>query len=114
MRIWVEGPDHILIFYEDLARDTAREMHRIARFLQVPYEEIFERPSLFGIEVKVGTSSRDTKAVFLEKKDWKEGLSLREQMVITGFRHLYPLFRRVAGKKAGGYRSLRKAAVNAP
>jgi hypothetical protein len=109
-----KSPDQVLVFYEDLVRDTPREMHRIADFLQIPYDEIFERPSLFGVGVKVGTSSKNTKAVFLEKKDWKEGLSLREKMAVMLFHFSYRFYKKVVGGNTGDYQTLRKMAASIP
>jgi len=109
-----KSPDQILVFYEDLVKDTQREMHRIANFLQIHYDEIFQRPSLFGVGVKVGTSSKNTKAVFLEKEDWKEGLSLREKMAMMVFHFSYRFYKKVVGGNAGDYQTLRKMVLNIP
>ena len=100
--------DKILVFYEDLARDTNREMKRIARFLQIPYEGIFEIPSLFGMSVKVRTSSRNTIAVFPEKKNWKKDLKFRERCAVMISSFSYALFRRMIGTQLVTYQKLRK------
>lgn len=100
--------DKILVFYEDLSRDANQEMKRIARFLQIPYEGIFEIPSLFGMSVKVRTSSRNTRAVFPEKKNWKKGLKFREKCVVMISSFSYLLFRRIIGTQLVTYQKLRE------
>ena len=100
--------DKILIFYEDLVRDTHKEMKKITEFLQVPYDRIFEKPSLFGINVKVRTSSRKTKTVFREKRDWKKDLTYREKLAVILFSFFYRLFREMLGHRVVTYQKLRR------
>jgi sulfotransferase family protein len=105
----VEGySDKILVFYEDLTRDTNQEMKRIARFLQIPYEGIFEIPSLFGMSVKVRTSSRNTRSVFPEKTNWKKALKFREKCAVMISSFSYALFRRMVGTQLVTYQKLRE------
>lgn len=101
----------ILIFYEDLVKHLTREMKRIARFLDIPWEPILERPSLFGIDVKVRTSSQNTTTVFPEKADWRRDLEFREKMAILLFNFAHALFAKLAGKERSSYQKLIKMAT---
>jgi len=105
-----EDSDKILVFYEDLGKDPKKEMTRIAEFLRIPYEGIFERPSLFGINVKVRTSSQNTRAVFPEKKDWKKALTPREKFAVVVFGCSYLFLGKMVGNRGVTYAKLRKMA----
>jgi hypothetical protein len=70
------------VAYEDLVDDPAAVMARIAAFLGMAYDERLARPSIFGEPVVVRTASRPSKDVFKDSADWRQGLSLRERIVV--------------------------------
>jgi hypothetical protein len=83
----IQSPNSILVRYEDLVRDTERELRRVTDFLELPFEEIHTKPTILGRSVVVVTSSRDTREVFdTTQVPWSQGLTLRERLAIrAGF-----------------------------
>jgi hypothetical protein len=85
----------LLIAYEDLVADTAGVMGKVAAFLGVKNTPVFEAPTIFSEPVVVRTASRQTTRVFQQASSWKDGLSLREQWIVTlvrGFASVLPRF----------------------
>ena len=71
------------VAYEDLVADTPRVMAGIARFLGVPYADIFSRPTAFGEPVVVRTASRESTDVFRSATSWRDGLTWREILAVS-------------------------------
>jgi hypothetical protein len=91
------------IAYEDLVADTPATMKRVAAFLDIPFDEILTRPTLFGDPIVVRTASRAEKDVFRSDEKWSDGLTSRERRIVsattnvarlTGFRVDYPELRK--------------------
>lgn len=76
------NPDVHVIRYEDLVRDVRGVMKSVAAFLDIPFDEIFTRPTLLGDDVVVRTSSRVEKSVFVSAARWTDGLTSREKLVV--------------------------------
>ncbi|MGF7158515.1 hypothetical protein FHS85_000125 [Rhodoligotrophos appendicifer] len=74
--------DVFALSYEDLVRDPRAVMARVASFLGIQMEDVFTRPTIFGEDVVVRTASRSDKEVFVEDREWFEGLTKREQFVV--------------------------------
>jgi hypothetical protein len=73
----------LMVRYEDIVGGKIEEtMRRIATFLDVPFTNELERPTLFGAPVVVKTSSRQTTDVFRDTSDWPDGLEPREKAAI--------------------------------
>lgn len=88
--------DTLGIAYEDVVADTPGAMARVARFLDIPYDPVFERPTLFGEPVVVRTSSKRTTSVFRSKASWRQGLTLREIVIVSlarAYARLRPRYR---------------------
>lgn len=79
----LDDGDTLGVAYEEVVADTPGAMARVARFLGIPYDSIFERPTLFGEPVVVRTSSKRTTAVFRSKVSWRQGLTPREVAVVA-------------------------------
>jgi hypothetical protein len=65
-------PDVYILRYKDLVRDTREVIKGVATFIQIPFDEVFCRPTLLGEEVVVRTSSRAEKTVFVNDVRWAE------------------------------------------
>jgi hypothetical protein len=96
--------DVFVIAYEDLVADTAGVMARVAAFLGIDDTPKFHEPTIFSAPVVVRTASKITTKVFQTATSWKDGLTLRELLVIgivrsvagllPRFRVNYPALRR--------------------
>lgn len=73
----------LMIAYEDLVESTSTVMARVAQFLGVSDSPRFSSPTMFGEPVVVRTSSRDTTEVFGQAASWRDGLTLREQIIVA-------------------------------
>ena len=74
--------------------------------INVPYSNIFERPTIFGEAVVVRTSSRNSKEVFKNETKWYDGLTIRERifiMIVYGVINLLFLLR---GKSLHNYQMI--------
>jgi hypothetical protein len=94
-------PDVLVVRYEDLVEDPAREMARISAFLGIPEDPIHSVPTMLGQRARVWTSSSETTEVFTSStRDWKAKLPLRARLtmqlcaaawrVASGFAPTYP------------------------
>jgi hypothetical protein len=63
-----------VVAYEHLTANTESEMQRIAKSLDLPFEEILTTPSTLGVPVVVRTSSKATQKVFQQEGDWRKDL----------------------------------------
>jgi hypothetical protein len=100
----------ILVLYEELVRDPEREIRRIMDFLELPFEEIQTKPTIFGRNVVVVTSSRETRAVFDNTQTtWTQDLTLREKIAIGGYFWLLRCVARFRGRRPATYDDLRRA-----
>jgi hypothetical protein len=101
---YLDDPRVLALAYEDLVTDTKRTVQRIADFLEIPFEDVLLRPTMFGRPVVVSTSSQNTTEVFRSETSWSAGLPFREQFWIRlaslvlrwhpTFRIDYPTIRR--------------------
>lgn len=108
------GPEDVLVVaYEDVVGDTAAAMARVARFLGIAYDPVFERPTLFGEPVVVRTASQAKTEVFGPAGSWREGLTLREKLVVTVIRSLAQLLPRYRLDYAALRRGIAAAQGNA-
>ncbi|MFO0990567.1 MAG: sulfotransferase [Hyphomicrobiales bacterium] len=71
------------ITYEDLVANTPGTMKRVAAFLDMPFDEILTRPTLFGEPIVVRTASRAEKHVFQSNEKWDDGLTQRERRIVS-------------------------------
>jgi hypothetical protein len=71
------------ITYEDLVADAPATMKRVAGFLDIPFDEILTRPTLFGEPIVVRTASRPEKQVFRSDEKWSDGLTPRERRIVS-------------------------------
>lgn len=88
--------DTLGVAYEDVVADTPGAMARVARFLDIPYDPVLERPTIFGEPVVVRTSSKQTTSVFKSKTSWRQGLTLREIAIVSlarAYARLRPRYR---------------------
>lgn len=96
-----------LVFYEDLVRETKEVVERIAKFLDVHYEEIYTRPTTLGIPATVRTSSRETQTIFdgWSGAHWTDELKQRESVAMK----MFDMALRASKKRAmlSQYRALR-------
>jgi hypothetical protein len=100
----LDDPRALAVAYEDLVNDTKRTVQRIADFLEIPFDDVLLRPTMFGRPVVVSTSSQNTTEVFRSETDWSAGLPFRERFWIRlaslvlrwhpTFRIDYPAIRR--------------------
>ena len=75
----------VVVAYERLTADTAREIARICQELKIPFDEIMTVPTTLGEPVVVHTSSRQTTKVFHWEGNWWDDLTWREVLVIRLF-----------------------------
>ena len=54
--------DVLPLTYESVVRNTEGTMRRVARFLELPFDDILTRPTKLGVSVRVTTATDDTKA----------------------------------------------------
>jgi hypothetical protein len=73
----VNEPWAFPIVYEKLTSSDKQDlMQHLCNFLGVAFEPVVLRPTLFGQNAVVSTSSKQTTEVFEPEKDWKTGLGL--------------------------------------
>jgi len=70
------------VSYEDLTSDTESEMKKVSYFLGVPYNNVFSIPTVLSEPVVVKTSSVKTFAVFQPAQSWRQGLTVRERVLV--------------------------------
>ena len=75
--------DVLAISYEQLVDTTGATIDRVAHFLGINPCADMTRPTIFGEPVVVRTASRQEAEVFAEESTWRDGLSRREQIVIS-------------------------------
>jgi hypothetical protein len=93
--------DILIISYEQLVSDTSVVMHKVCEFLSIKYSDIFLKPTMFGEETVVRTSSKEVTSVFQTKSKFWEGLSLRETVIIICTTAIYTLIYRVFRRSPG-------------
>lgn len=99
---------HILVFYEDLIKDTEKNMKIISSYLGIRFSDIMDDPTLLGEKTKVLTSSRNEKSVFQKNNRWTDKLTLREIIgIITAI--LYSRFNILFKKDYVSYKKLKKS-----
>ena len=82
--LFLKDPNVFFITYEDLTGSEVRNtMQPVAKFLGIPYSEVFERPTIFGEPVVTRTSSQKTSAVFAGNHQWYDDLRLHERFLIA-------------------------------
>ena len=81
-------PEVLAVRYEDLVRSPQTEMKRVCDFLAIGCEPILHRPTLFGMETVVKTSSKPSQSIFADTSAWHQGLTAREKCMIFLF---YPI-----------------------
>ena len=57
-------------------------MHEVAAYFGIGFDPILTRPTIFGHDVVVKTSTRMTQAVFVDASDWTTDLTAKERMAI--------------------------------
>lgn len=76
-------PGVMAIGYEQLVASTETTMKRVVDFLGVEPFADMTRPTVFGEPVVVSTASRQEAAVFAAECTWRDGLTRREQIVMS-------------------------------
>ena len=72
-------------------------MEAICRYLEIAHTPVFEQTTIFGEPVVTRTASKQVSAVFRNRASWREGQSLREQLLVFFFSG-WVRFRRVLAR----------------
>jgi hypothetical protein len=80
---WINDPSFCFICYEDLTVNPHDTMRYVSEYLDISYESKFTTPTIFTNPVIVKTSSRETKEVFTEKRNWYSDLTKKEILYIV-------------------------------
>ncbi|MEF8847738.1 MAG: sulfotransferase [Candidatus Thermoplasmatota archaeon] len=76
--LYLDDPNSYFINYDQLTSDPEKTMKGIFKFLDIEFEDINTRPTIFEENVVVDTSSKRTKRVFKSNRKWYDNLSPRE------------------------------------
>lgn len=68
--------------YDSLTESPVETMRNVCAFLNIEYEDINSKPTVFGQSVVVNTSSKNSNKVFKSEKKWSDDLSLRERIIL--------------------------------
>ena len=85
-------------------------MRSLCEFLNVPYSEVMEYPTIFKNPVIVKTSSKSTHAVFDDDVKWYDSLSVKEIIIIISVNVCLFLLFKITRKTTeyAEYKSVRK------
>jgi len=97
-----------LLFYEDLVSETEQVMKGVSAYLGLEYDEVFSRPTIFGEDVVVSTSSQATQDVFVDTASWTADLTLSERCAIFFVPLVKAVWRRLSGRRLHSYDDLRR------
>ncbi len=100
--------DTLFISYEQLVSDTNVVMKKVCEFLSINYSEIFCKPTMFGEDVVVRTSSRKTPSVFKDNSGFCKDLLLKEIFVVSFAAVVFGLGFRLL-RYPRGYKGFKKA-----
>ena len=106
---YIGRKDTLIISYEQLVSETSVVMKKVCEFLSINYSEVFCKPTLFGKEVIVRTSSKKTTSVFQDNPSFWNDLSLKEIISIICAAVLYGLVIRILLRHAPSYAEFSKA-----
>ena len=89
----------VIVYYEQLTRNTPAEMQRIAAAIGIDCEEKLSTPTMLGASAIVRTSSQKTAQVFASEKAWDEGLLPYQKRAIAWFHFFSPLSYKLRGRE---------------
>jgi len=78
---YAKRDDTLIISYDCLVADTAKVMRKVCKFLSVEYGDTFCRPTLFGKDTIVKTSSRRLPYVYMDKSRLWKDMTMAEMTV---------------------------------
>jgi len=81
--IYLNDPNIHFVTYEHLTGPNPSEaLSSICDFLNVPYNQTFEKTTIFGEPIVASTSTEPVKYIFKNKKKWSDGLKWKDRLAV--------------------------------